>query len=372
MSVRTVDVGRKTECPDCGHRFTIEKSEIKLDIPDPIIPEDEYGLKDVSADDDEARRKMGQSIMSQAHKELKEQAERKDLNKRTQGAFEERKPRNYQDSDDEEKKPREQLTPIDYDPRAELVDFPVAFTPHELKRDAILFSDVGLLMRWVFLSIFTAITIYAVANAVYYGMQPTQNLVTYVASLLGTAAAVIIGSATLVFLGSNFLFLIMSISSGIDEWDWPELGIFDRLMEALFLVAALMFSMIPFGIVATIDFTMAIPLLAFAFFSFPVFYLSLLDQGSIFVPWSSPIVGSLFRIAGKWMLFYLATFLLFTVILIVGYGIYFFAGIERLAYIALPGGVLVVGGSFIYALWLGRISWEIAVINSRELGEEAN
>jgi len=365
-----MDVGRKTECPDCHHRFTIEKAEIKLDVPDPIVPEDEYGLKEVAHDHDDARRKLGQEIMSQAERETKEQAERKDLNKRTQGAFEERKPRNYQDADEEEKKPREQLTPIDYDPRKELVDYPLTFSPKEIQRDVLLFSDVGLLMRWVFLSLFASITVYFAANAIYYGMQPTQTFMTYMYSFAGTAMSVVIGAGTLIFLGSHFLFLVMSISSGQDEWDWPELGIFDRMMEALFLVIALALSLVPFGIMATIDQWIAIPLLGITFFAFPVIYLSMLDQGSIVTPWSSMIVSSLFKLPGKWLLFYLATFVLVSAILATGAAIFFFAGIDRLAYIALPGGVLLVGGTLIYALWLGRISWEIGALHADEQDDE--
>lgn len=365
-----MDVGRKTECPDCHHRFTIEKSEIKLDVPEPIVPEDEYGLKDVAHDHDEARKKMGQEIMSQAEKEMKEQAERKDLNKRTQGAFEERKPRGYQDSDEEEKQPREQLTPIDYDPREELVDYPLTFAPKEIQRDILLFSDVGLLMRWVFLSVFASVTIYFATNAIYYGVQPDQTIMNYMYSLAGTAFSVVLGAGTTIFLGSHFLFLVMSISSGQEEWDWPELGIFDRMMEALFLVIAVLLSIVPFGLMATIDQWSALPLLAFTFLGFPVIYLSMLDQGSVVTPWSSSVVSSLFKLPGKWLLFYIATFVLISAIMATGAAIFFFAGIERLAYIALPAGVMLVGGTFIYALWLGRLSWEIAELSSKEREEE--
>ncbi|WDI42815.1 hypothetical protein [Bremerella sp. P1] len=370
ISVRSMDVGRKTECPDCHHRFTIEKSEIKLDVPEPIVPEDEYGLKDVAHDHDEARKKMGQEIMSQAEKEMKEQAERKDLNKRTQGAFEERKPRGYQDSDEEEKKPREQLTPIDYDPREELVDYPLTFAPKEIQRDILLFSDVGLLMRWVFLSVFASVTIYFATNAIYYGLQPDESIMNYMYSLAGTAFSVVLGAGTTIFLGSHFLFLVMSISSGQEEWDWPELGIFDRMMEALFLVIAVLLSIVPFGLMATIDQWSALPLLAFTFLGFPVIYLSMLDQGSVVTPWSSSVVASLFKLPGKWLLFYIATFVLISAIMATGAAIFFFAGIERLAYIALPAGVMLVGGTFIYALWLGRLSWEIAELSTKEREEE--
>lgn len=368
-----MDVGRKTECPDCHHRFTIEKPEIKLEIPEPIVPEDEYGLKDVAHDHDEARIKLGQEIMSQAEKELKEQAERKDLNKRTQGAFEERKPRNYQDADEEvEKKPREQLTPIDYNPRAELVDYPLTFSPHEIKRDVLLFADVGLLMRWVFLSLFASVAVYFAANAIYYGMIPqaNQTFITYVTSMAGSMMSVVIGAGTIIFLGSYFLFLVMTISSGLEEWDWPELGIFDRMMEALFLVFALMFSLMPFGIMMTIDRWSAMPLLAFTVVGFPIIYLSMLDQGSVLSPWSSVILSSLYKLPGKWLLFYVSTSVIIAAILAAGAAIFFFAGMDRLAYIALPGGVMLVGGTLIYALWLGRLSWEIAVRTSAEREEE--
>jgi len=366
-----MDVGRKTQCPDCHHRFTIEKAELKLDVPEPMVPEDEYGLKEVAHDHDEARKKMGQEIMSQAQREIKEQAQRKDLNKRTQGAFEERKPRQYQEDDEEEpKKPREQLTPVDYDPRDGLVEYPLSFSPKEIQKDILLFSDVGLLMRWVFLSLFASVTVYFAANAIYYGAQPTQTFMTYMYSLAGSAMSVVIGAGTIIFLGSHFLFLVMSISSGLEDWDWPELGIFDRMMEALFLVIAVLLSIVPYGIMATIDPWVALPLLGFTFFSFPIIYLSMLDQGSVVTPWSATIYSSVLSLPGKWLLFYLATFVLIAGILAVGTAVFWFAGIERLAYIALPGGVLLVGGTLVYALWLGRLSWEVIVLNSQDRDEE--
>lgn len=373
MTVLTADVGRNTECPDCGHVFEIKKAEIKLEIPEEVLLEDEYGLKDVGHDHDEARKKMGQNIMSQAERELKEQAERKDLNKKTQGAFEERRPREYEIEEEEgEKKPRESLTPEDYQPRAELVDFPLNFTPKELARDAMLFSDVGLLMRWVFLSIFAALSLYFTVTAIYNGSLPSQNIVTYLTTFMCTVLAMVIGAGTLAFLGSFFLFLVMTVSTGMDEWEWPELGIFDRVMEALFMIVAMSLTMVPFGIMVTIDKSMAWPFLLLPGVAFPVVYLAMLDQGNVFAPWSNTIMASLFQIPVKWLLFYAATLGLLAVCSLLGYGLYAMAGIERLAYIALPGGVIVVGYFFVYAIWLGRLSWEIAELNSEYKEEDTS
>ena len=369
IEVRTSDVGRKTRCPDCEHTFEIKKEEIKLEIPEEVIDDgDEYGLKDVTQDNDDARRKMSQNIMSQAEKEIREQAERKDLNKRTQGAFEERKPREYtvEDIEEVEKKPHESLTPIDYDPRAETVDFPLNFSPAELARDGKMLADVGLLMRWVFLSIFSSVTIYFAANAIYYGSLPTgeQTFTTYMYTLMGSMLAVIIGSGTLAFLGSHFLFLVMTISSGLEEWDWPELGIFDRVVEALFFVLALVLTFVPYGIMLTLDVSFAWVFLCLPCILFPIVYLSMLDQGSLMVPWSNVIVASLFKLPVKWALFYVGTLGLLAAVAFIGYAVFSMAGIERLGYISLPGGVLLVGYLLIYAIWLGRLSWEIAEVNS--------
>lgn len=373
MTVLTSDVGRKTECPDCGHVFPIQKAEVKLEIPEPIVMEDSYDLKEASHDHDDARKKLSQSIMSQAEKELKEQAERKDLHKKTQGAFEERRKADSVD-DDGERKPRESLTPEDYDPRADLVEFPVRFTPHEIRRDLMMFADVGLLMRWVFLSIFCGITLYLLVNAIYYASVDATTFGTWMACFASTAFAVVVGAVTMVFVGSNFLFLTMTISSGIDKFDWPELGIFDRAMEALFFVIAFFLGLLPFVIVYTIDPAIATPLAALEILAFPVFFLAMLAQGTVLMPWSGTILMSLVRIPGKWFAFYVATTLLWGVLAFAGYLLYFFAGIERLAYIALPGGVLLVGGLLVYAIWLGRVSWEIAELNSeiREEQEEEN
>ncbi|PQO42848.1 hypothetical protein [Blastopirellula marina] len=374
MTVLTADVGRKTECPDCGHIFEIKKAEIKLEIPEEILPEDEYGLKDVSHDHDEARRKMGQNIMSQAEKEIKEQAERKDLNKKTQGAFEERRPRERElqiEGDEHEPKPRESLTPEDYQPRDELVDFPLSFTPKELARDVMLFSDVGLLMRWVFLSIFAAVTLYFAVNAIYYGSLESQTIVTYLSTFMYTVLSVVLGAGTLAFLGSYFLFLVMTVSTGLEEWEWPEIGIFDRVMEALFMIVALSLTMVPFGIMITIDKSMAWPCLFIPGVAFPLVYLGMLDQGTVLSPWSNTIMVSLFQIPVKWLMFFGATLGLLVVCCLVGYGMFAMAGIERLAYIALPGGVLVVGYFLAYAIWLGRLSWEISELHAEYKEEDA-
>lgn len=370
IEVRTSDVGRKTRCPDCEHTFEIKKAEIKLEIPEEIMEDDgdEYGLKDVTHDNDDARRKMSQNIMSQAEKEIREQAERKDLNKRTQGAFEERKPREYtvEDIEEVEKKPHESLTPIDYDPRAETVDFPLNFSPKELARDGKMLADVGLLMRWVFLSIFASVTIYFAANAIHFGSLPTpeQSFTSYMYTLFGSTLAVVLGAGTMTFLGSHFLFLVMTISSGLDEWDWPELGIFDRVVEALFFVLALVLTLVPLGIMLTIESSLAWVFAFLPCFLFPIVYLSMLDQGSLVVPWSNTIVASLFKLPVKWALFYVGTLGLLAVVGFVAYAVFSMAGIERLGYISLPGGVLLVGYLLIYAIWLGRLSWEIAEVNS--------
>ena len=366
LTVLTADTGRKMECPDCGHILTITKPEQKVVLPSEEEDiEDIYGLKDVDDSHDEARKKLGQNLMSQAEKEIREQAERPELHKRTQGAFEERR-RVEAIDDDVPSKPREPLTPIDYDPRSKLVEFPIRFTPQELSRDVGLFTDVGLLMRWVFLSLFTAMVLYLVINAVYYSNVTPPTFMSYMASMACTFLSVCLGTVAVVFLGSYFLFLTMSISSGMDDFDWPELGIFDRVMEALFFVAGLFFALIPFAVVATIDLTLALPLLALGFLAFPVAFLSLLDQNSIITPWSNTVVFSLFKLTGKWLMFYVATFFLTIAVGGFGYMLYFFAGIERLAYIALPCGVLVVGGLMIYSIWLGRMSWEISALHGEE------
>ncbi len=371
--MKSEDVGRDVQCPDCHHIFEIKQQKLESPAPQPPLDEDEdeYGLKASEDDPNDARKAIGQSIYSQAEKELREQAARQDLHKRTPGAFEERKAR-YRDEDDEEKekKPRENLTPADYDPRDKLVEFPIAFTPKELKRDMLMLADVGLLMRWVFLSIFTGLTIYFTTLAIYHANYEPPNFASYFFSLMLTIFSVLIGAGTLSYLGSHFLFLVMSISSGLDDWDWPESGLFERLAETLFLVLALLITAVPFGALSTMNSALAIPSLLITFLLFPLVYLCMLDQGAPYLPWSNSIVSSLLRIPMKWLLFYAATFILLVVCGAIAYLVFRLAGWEQLAYVALPAGVLLVGYLLVYALWLGRLGWEIAGATPDEFADE--
>ena len=362
ITVLSDDLGKPAECPDCHHLFEVTQREI-VTAPPTSAPantsdeEDDYGLKSSDDDPDAARKQLGQSLYAQAEKELQEQAQRQDLHKRTPPAFE---PRPKYEIEDEDRRPRESLTPQDYDPRSQRIKFPLNFSAAQLTSDAKLLSDVGLLMRWVFLSLFVAMTLYFSTLAIYYANVVPPNFASYFFSLMLTIVSVVVGAATLAYLGSYFLFLVMSVSSGIDEWDWPELGIFDRLTETIFLVAALFLTSVPFGILYSVDAILGLAALSLTFLLFPLVYLSMLDQASPVIPWSTIIFASLARIPGKWFLFYAATFALLLVVGLIGWVVYRLAGFDQLAYIALPGGVLLVGYTLVYALWLGRLGWEIS------------
>jgi len=359
MSIFTNDVGKDTECPDCGHVFEIKSKQIELNVPKPIVSdEDDYGLKDVDESHDYARHSVGRKIYESAEEELRDQKERGKLSHRTPGAFDNLPP------EDNPEKNRERLTPDDYDPRAHRVEFPLTFAPDELVKDAMIIADVGLLMRWVFLSIFTAITLYLGYHAITLG-SGEANFLYWVSSMMCTTAAVVIGAATCVFLASIFLFVVMSVSGGVEDWDWPDTGVVDRVMEAMFLVSALFVSAIPFGVLYTSDSPLAILSLLLVFFLFPLLYLSALDQGSFYIPVSGSIFGSLLAIPHRWLLFYAATGLLLLGVSGAGFGFYKFAPVEKQTYLALPFGVLFVGYLLVYGIWLGRLAWEISEYNGK-------
>ncbi|MEX0794964.1 MAG: hypothetical protein WD045_17620 [Pirellulaceae bacterium] len=356
ISVKAEDAGRKIRCPDCEKVFPIKLQTPRLEVPDATDDEDDYGLK-ASDDADHAAEAKARSaaILAQAERELEEAKHRNELSNKPRSAFDDVAPRKEKDPD----KPRERPTPEDYDPKAHLVKYPLTLSPEQFKGDARILGDVGVLMRWVFISLACSLAIYFVFEAVVANLTEQTTFGGYMYTMLMSMCASVVGIGVFIYLASYVLFIVSAVTSGAEELDWPETYIFDKAAESLYVALALFLSTFPLMLLGAI-----FPWLGFAltFFAFPVLFLSILDSGSIFIPWSSAVIGSIVRLPAKWALFWGATLILFLLGGSVVWALLWWRAYV-MGYMAIPVAVLFVGYCFIYALWLGRLGWEISQLD---------
>jgi hypothetical protein len=99
----------------------------------------------------------------------------------------------------------------------------------------------------------------------------------------------------------------------------------------------------------------AIPLAIFELLFFPVALLSALEQDSIWMPLSPPILKSLFKVLDGWLLFYLLSSLLFIACGAVGY----LAVEYKSVLLGFAVGPVYSAAMFIYSRLLGRLGWLI-------------
>lgn len=96
--------------------------------------------------------------------------------------------------------------------------------------------------------------------------------------------------------------------------------------------------------------------LIFGLLVFPVLYLSAMECGSYILPFSSPVLGSLLRRGGTWLMFYLLTTALIAAWVVC---FDFVAGLSPYLAILLSGPI-VATLALLYARWLGRVAWSIS------------
>jgi hypothetical protein len=91
---------------------------------------------------------------------------------------------------------------------------------------------------------------------------------------------------------------------------------------------------------------------------FPVLWLSAMECGSYILPYSSPVLRSLVRHPGTWLMFYLLS----TPPLVAWVAAFYFAfGVSP--YLAiLFSGPIVATLVLLYARWLGRVAWSISQV----------
>ncbi|MFK7821210.1 MAG: hypothetical protein AB8G99_21025 [Planctomycetaceae bacterium] len=99
----------------------------------------------------------------------------------------------------------------------------------------------------------------------------------------------------------------------------------------------------------------AIPLAILEFLCFPVALLSALEQDSIWMPVSPPILKSLFKVIDGWFVFYVVSSLLFVACGAMSY----FAVSSASILMAFGIGPVFSAAMFIYARLIGRLGWLI-------------
>jgi hypothetical protein len=159
---------------------------------------------------------------------------------------------------------------------------------------------------------------------------------------------------------SAFLLAIaQDTAEGADQIEaWPEAAFVDWAFEFFFIVNSLIVGVLP-GVVALQVLTpLEWPLRVAAvpcglFFLFPIVLLSMLESGSVFVPFSSSVAGSLLSKWWAWAVFYLESAALLAVLLGVAGVLFRFLGPWSVFLIAIAW----VWGLMVYFRLLGRLAW---------------
>lgn len=361
VSIQSHDMGKRVMCPDCQTAFVAKLAAKRLP-PKPVemTDDDIYSLKE-EVHDDSAAKQLAARYFAEAERQTRAEQERHTLaDKPYQKKVADQAAAQDLDDGVPPSTKRESLTPEDYDPRSTRVKYPLSLSSEALATDFKFFFDTQFLTRWIVLAFGTAIVYYfALSSIISY--QGSVDFAAYMQSFVFTTLTVVAGAVVLVFLGSYFMNITTSIASGVNELEWPETPFFERIMETLFFVVALVVSLAPAGLVGSlVSPWLAAPVGVLSFVLFPYFFLALLDSGSPIIPFSGQILSAVGRKLHKWILFYIVTGAILLGILVLGGLGYWFSGedYKYAKYMVLPAGVLTTGYLLFYAVWLGKLGWE--------------
>jgi len=246
-------------------------------------------------------------------------------------------------------------------PRAKLPDWPLVNGVFGFP-----FTN-GVWQRWLGLSVGLAAVLILVAN----GVAVTQGGPSkeWALAILYSGLAVFGAAMWYVFGPAILLAIFQDTAAGNDRVEsWPDGPWIDTALEGLYLVCALATA----GLVASgvwegakligLDLRIAALLAgSVGFVAFPVFLLSMIEQGSILMPVSGPVWSSVISGWRWWALFLVESLLLGLVLEIAlmgvvrslrGAGI----GIMQMLLLAAMAG-LVVGFMIVYFRLLGRLAW---------------
>ncbi|PHR93935.1 MAG: hypothetical protein COA78_32430 [Blastopirellula sp.] len=355
----TKDIGRDIKCPDCFKVFLIPKPTPKREEPQRIDlnDEDPYALKEADPAAEEAIKEIGRKTIADAKHQAQVDAQRHELSQTKQNAFDELEGH-------APKKARESLTPEDYDPRESLVEYPLTITSASIKQDIHFFSDSAVSLRFLFMVLGLSFTMYVFYNAVFFYNYQPPDFGTMFLSLMLSIITTLLSVLVISFIISAFLNICTSVATGTKYLEWPENSMIDRIMETVFFGIAICYGAVPAGLLGGIIH----PILGLfgsfcTLFIFPVAYLSMLETGSLFNPYSPHIFGSFARLPLKWLLFYIVTSCLAAMMAVcIRVGIYL-TGEEKLPYIIIPTAALIVSYTFVYALLLGKLGWECSKLD---------
>jgi hypothetical protein len=173
--------------------------------------------------------------------------------------------------------------------------------------------------------------------------------------------AVLMSLGTLSFSAASCDAALADTADGFDEPQESSLPDWDQwVFSLLALLAVSAFS-------AALGYPLSLALGPVAFpivaaLLFPVLWLSGLESGSFWLPFSAAVWGSLARHPGTWLLFYLIS----TPLLVAGGvgGVYVARYSPYLA-VALSGPIVATLMLW-YARWLGRLAWSVSQVSDRE------
>lgn len=179
-------------------------------------------------------------------------------------------------------------------------------------------------------------------------------------SILGVlmiAAATILGILWLASASASLLTVLQETAHGVDAIeDWPDAMFLDWMFQGFFLLTSTVASMMPgLAIAWALGYTSLAKgaLLAASSFAFyPIILLSMLEADSPIMPWSPPILASLFRKWWAWAIFYLETAVLLVAIEVLDL-LAARSGRLSLVLIMVP---VAVAGLFVYFRLLGRLA----------------
>ncbi|NUQ61768.1 MAG: hypothetical protein HUU20_04725 [Pirellulales bacterium] len=325
-------VGHAVRCPDCGRSFDASTSKAGIAAPEPLeeiaeeyavaAPVDRAELKPAVVPEEEA-----------AESSIAEQA---------------KAPPPPEEEELPEKPPRRPfLTGV----------FSFPFYP-------------GSILYWMVLSV-GAILIAALLREAYLLTQSSP--MAWVLSILYGVLAALLGVVWVMIASAIGLAIVQDTSDGCDAIvNWPQGTIFDWFSDFLFVLNSVSLSLaVGLGLRSLVGADArltTIILLATAFVAFPIFFVSMLEAGSPWRPFSAPIWWSVLSVGWGWGLFYLETALLGAVLVVPAV----LLSVATHPLVGVPAIAAIVAALMIYFRLLGRLIWYCAqrLPDKEEIGKE--
>lgn len=213
--------------------------------------------------------------------------------------------------------------------------------------------------RWLVFSILGILPAYCAVGAIRYG-----SIDDYVPQFLGLTFSMGTGIFTLGFIvvtAPSLLAILVDTAAGNDQVEnWPEGPFVDWAFNGFYILNALAVSMLPPAGLAWLasgeGFDSLLSAVISAFFLFPIVLVSMFERGSAMLPFSLPILRSLWSGFWAWALFYVETGLLLPFASILALQVAVFVGPLGLV-LAVP---LLVATLIVYFRLLGRLAWVCA------------